>query len=237
MGFVKIPDDLSEWAWYGDNNTLAVYIRLLLGAAWKETDYKNAHLRRGQIAVTTARLAAESGLSVQRVRTVLERLRSTGKITIETTTKFSIITLNEYDVNVPDNKQNNNRTTNEQQANNNQTTSDQQTYIISNRSTEDKKVRRSEVTADAASASPTAASSNRDSLIESFGRENVDEYEKRYDSWKAKKGGKVRGERYETIRRMMEQDGVRKPVGDWENSSFDLDAVRERILRRYARSG
>ncbi len=89
---------------------------------------------------------------------------------------------------------------------------------------------KAEVAADAASASPTAASLNREYLVEIFGKENVDEYEQRYDSWKAKKGGKVRGNRYETILKMMKQDGVQKPES---NSSFDMDAVKDHIMQKY----
>ena len=48
MGFVKISDDLPNWAWYSDNNTLLVYIRLLLGAVWRDTPYQNITLQRGQ---------------------------------------------------------------------------------------------------------------------------------------------------------------------------------------------
>lgn len=97
MGFVKISDNLPNWAWYGDNNTLLVYIRLLLGATWRDTDYQNITLKRGQIATTLPKIAKENGITERQVRTILDRLKSTGKITVERTSKFSIITLIEYD--------------------------------------------------------------------------------------------------------------------------------------------
>lgn len=97
MGFVKISDDLPNWAWYGDNNTLLVYVRLLLGAAWRDTDYQNITLKRGQIATTLPKIAKENGITERQARTILDRLKSTGKITVERTSKFSIIMLIEYD--------------------------------------------------------------------------------------------------------------------------------------------
>ncbi len=97
MGFVKISDDLPSWAWYGDNNTLLVYIRLLLGAVWCETEYQNVTLQRGQIATTLPKIAKENGITERQARTILERLKSTGKVSVKTTSKFSIITLNNYD--------------------------------------------------------------------------------------------------------------------------------------------
>lgn len=154
MGFVKLPSNLSEWAWYCDNNTLGVYIRLLIGAAWRDTDYKNVHLKRGQIVTTIPKIAEQCGVTIQQTRTILSRLKSTGKITVENTSKFSIITLIDYDCDVGNNSQDNSLSTGKQQAINRQATDEQQTsnslstgkqqapYI--NRNTEDKKIRSSE---------------------------------------------------------------------------------------------
>lgn len=166
MGFVKLPNDLTEWAWYNDNNTLAVYIRLILGAAWRDREYKNVHLKRGQIVTTIPQIAEQSNLTVQQVRTVIDRLKSTGKITVERTPKFSIITLIEYDCDAVPNSQNNSpatdnqqsdnslstvkqqagnsQTTDKQQTNNSPATDKQQSYFIINKKTEDNIDRKSE---------------------------------------------------------------------------------------------
>ena len=154
MGFIKLPNDLTEWAWFDDNNTLAVYVRLVLGANWKDREYKNVHLKRGQIVTTIPQIAEQSGLTIQQVRTVIDRLKSTGKITVERTSKFSIITLIEYECDAVSNSQDNRQITDEQQTNNSQTTDEQQSsnrpttdeqqspYI--NRKTEDQKDRKTE---------------------------------------------------------------------------------------------
>ncbi len=122
MGFVKLSNSLPDWAWYHDNNTLAVYIRLLMGAVWQDTGYQNVILKRGQAAATIPKIAAQSGLTVQQTRTVLNRLKSTGKITVENTSKFSIITLIDYDCDFEISSQ----STGEQQATNRQITGEQQ---------------------------------------------------------------------------------------------------------------
>lgn len=154
MGFVKLPSNLSDWGYYYDNNTLSVYIRLLISAAWRDTDYKNIRLKRGQAVATIPKIAEQNGLTVQQTRTVLSYLKSSGKITVESTSKFSIITLIDYDCDVGNNSQNNSLPTGKQQANNRQATDEQQAsnslstgkqqapYI--NRNTEDKKIRSSE---------------------------------------------------------------------------------------------
>lgn len=97
MGFIKLPRELTRWGWYGDNDMLSVYVRLLLKAAWARSEYKGVELERGQLVTTVAELASENGLSVRQIRTVLDRLKATNKITVTSTTKFSIITLLEYD--------------------------------------------------------------------------------------------------------------------------------------------
>lgn len=227
-GYIKLHRKILDWEWYGDVNTRLVFIHLLICAEWDCREYRGVRLERGQLATTVKELAANNGLTIQQTKTALSHLRSTNEITISANTKFSIITVNNFDYYQAANNQSNQPATTQQQTGR-QTNIEQisQPTLLYK---ENKNVRSEEEVADATSAPPTA-SLNRASLIESFGEENVDEYERRYDNWKAKKGGVVMGDRYATIRRMMEQDGVRKPsVG---NTSFDVDEVRESIWRRY----
>lgn len=116
MGFVKISDELTSWEWYNDNNTLLVYIRLLLSAVWRDTRYHGVTLQRGQIATTLPKIAQESGVTIQQARTILDRLKTTGKITVKATSKFSIITLINYDCVCGNNSLNDSQLTGEQQA-------------------------------------------------------------------------------------------------------------------------
>ena len=112
-GYIKLPRSLAEWEWVNEPNTLAVYIHLLFMAEFRDCRYKGHEIRRGQLVTTVANLSEQSGLSIQQTKTALNRLKSTNKITIKSTTKFSIITLIEYDFELEYNKQNNNPTTNE----------------------------------------------------------------------------------------------------------------------------
>lgn len=81
MGFVQLSDDLSSWEWFDDRNTVYVYIRLLLGASWGEKDYKGVHLQRGQLIISQREFADKCGISRQELRTILDRLIKTHKIT------------------------------------------------------------------------------------------------------------------------------------------------------------
>ena len=122
-GFIKLPRNLLDWGWRYDPNTLALYVILLLKAQWSDYCYKGVELKRGQLLTTVAELCRESGLSTRQTRTALDRLKSTGKITIRTTSKFSIITLLEYDC------ENDNNTINNKQITDKRQTKDKPSYI------------------------------------------------------------------------------------------------------------
>ncbi len=111
MGFVTIPDNLPGWAWYHDNNTLLVYMRLYFAAVWCDTEYEHITLKRGQVITTFPKIAEENGITVQQARTILDRLKATGKITVRKNPKFSIITVLDYDCAHENNSQNNSQIT------------------------------------------------------------------------------------------------------------------------------
>lgn len=96
-GFVKLNRDLLEWAWADDVVTFGVYTKFLLLAAWKETEYHGIKLERGELLTNQSEIAQQSGLSRQQVRTVLDRLKSTSKITIRREGKNSVIKVVDYD--------------------------------------------------------------------------------------------------------------------------------------------
>lgn len=97
MGFVKLSSDLERWAWINDPKTVYIYVRLLLGAAWQEKDIGNVHLRRGEIAISQRKFAAQCSVTHKELRTALDRLIATQKVAQRIERKVSIITLCEYD--------------------------------------------------------------------------------------------------------------------------------------------
>lgn len=126
MGYAKLPHSLLRWGWFGDALTLQCYIWLLLKAAWCDTEYKNIKLKRGQVIVTYSDICDGLNISVQQARTLVDRLKSSGKITISRMSKYRVITLPEYDIE----ENNNNISTAYQQDNNNVATSYQQENAV-----------------------------------------------------------------------------------------------------------
>lgn len=79
-------------------------------------------------------------------------------------------------------------------------------------------------------AAPPPAPVVKEQLTELYGSENVADYERRFDNWRAKKGGNIRADKYRTIAEWLRQDGVTKPR---DTSSFVMDAVMDNIRRGY----
>lgn len=92
-GYIKLFRKMVEWEWYGDPNTKAVFLHLLLTANYRETNYRGVTLLPGQTIIGRKALAEALGMSEQNVRTSLNHLKSTNEITIKVTNKFSVVTL------------------------------------------------------------------------------------------------------------------------------------------------
>lgn len=117
-GWLKLHRETLDWEWYGDHNTCRLFFHLLLRANYKPSRYMGYEIPAGSIAAGIDKLAEQTGLSVQQVRTALTKLKSTNEITIKTTNKFSIITMIKWETYQEDNEQNNNQVTNDQQTDN-----------------------------------------------------------------------------------------------------------------------
>lgn len=117
-GWIKIHRQILDWEWYSDNNAFRVFMHLILKANHKEKRYKGIELNCGSVITSRDILSFETGLSVQQIRTALDKLKSTNEITIETSTKGTIIQV----VNYAKYQLLTNETTNEQPTNNQQVT-------------------------------------------------------------------------------------------------------------------
>ena len=95
-GWIKIHRQILDWEWYSDNNAFRVFMHLILKANHKEKRFKGIELKSGSVVTSRDILSFETGLSVQQIRTSLDKLKSTNEITIETSTKGTIIQVVNY---------------------------------------------------------------------------------------------------------------------------------------------
>jgi DNA replication protein DnaD len=95
-GWIKIHRQILDWEWYSDNNVFRVFMHLILKANHKEKRYKGIELNCGSVITSRDILSFETGLSVQKIRTALDKLKLTNEITIETSSKGTIIQVVNY---------------------------------------------------------------------------------------------------------------------------------------------
>lgn len=121
-GYVAIPRGLTDWEWYTEPNTARLFIHLLLTANWQEKRWQGITIKPGQLVTSQSQLAKQLGLSVQEVRTALKHLVLTEWLTVKTGPKYSIVTIENYDLLVDSNRVSNRQLTGDQQAANNNLT-------------------------------------------------------------------------------------------------------------------
>lgn len=97
MRYIKLCDKIVDWEWFTDGNMLKVWLYLLVKAQYADGKYRGVDVKRGQLLTGRKLIANETRLSEQQVRTCINRLKSSGQITIESTNQYSLITIVKYD--------------------------------------------------------------------------------------------------------------------------------------------
>ena len=124
--WISIHRKFKEWQWYKNINVKTLFLHLLLKANFKDNYWRDVFVKRGQTLTSIEHLSEETGLTVQQTRTALSKLKSTHEITIQTTSKYTLITIEKYDFYQKNNKGVTNKltstVTNNQQTNNKQVT-------------------------------------------------------------------------------------------------------------------
>ncbi len=146
IGFIKIHRQILDWNRYSDNNTFRLFMHLLLTANYEDKVWRGIEVNRGQLATSNQSLATSTNLSQQQIRTALRNLKATGEITIQTTNRYTLVNIENYNLyqdnpnkdNMQSNISLNNPTTNKEQTNNNQITTTKEIKKI--RSKEDKNI-------------------------------------------------------------------------------------------------
>lgn len=115
-GHIQLHRSILEWEWYDDINTCRLFLHLILKANWKEEQWQGLTIKRGQRLTSIQALAAETKLTPKQVRGALEKLKRTNEVASESTNKYTIITINNYDKYQAEGKQEDKQAANEGQA-------------------------------------------------------------------------------------------------------------------------
>jgi hypothetical protein len=95
-GYIKLSRNMLKWRWVSTPNTAYIFILLLLKANFKDLDFEGITVHRGQLVTSLPKLASQSNLTINQVRTAISHLISTGEITSKSYPKFRVITIVKY---------------------------------------------------------------------------------------------------------------------------------------------
>lgn len=94
--FIKLDRNIQKWRWYTNANTFRVFVHLLLNANVEDRDFEGIVIRRGEIATSYGKMAAQLKLTERQVRTAIEHLKATGEVAVTRHSKFQVISVLNY---------------------------------------------------------------------------------------------------------------------------------------------
>ena len=99
--YIKLHRKFLEWEWYRNEHTKNLFIHCLLKANWKESKFEGNVIQRGSFVSSIDILANETGLTSDEVRTAIKHLICTGEITKQSTNKYTVFSVVNYDLYQP----------------------------------------------------------------------------------------------------------------------------------------
>lgn len=92
-GWIKLHRKILSWEWKNEPKTAWLFVYLLLSANHEDSRWRGIDIKRGQLVTGLYSLSEGTGISIQSLRTCLQRLVDSQIITSKSTNKFRIITI------------------------------------------------------------------------------------------------------------------------------------------------
>lgn len=92
-GWIKVFRKLRDWQWYSDSHMVHLFIHLLLEANHEPKKWKGINIEKGQLIFGRKAASETLGISEKSIRTCMERLKSTNEVAIQSTNRFSLVTI------------------------------------------------------------------------------------------------------------------------------------------------
>lgn len=95
--FIKLDRNMTTWRWFKTENMFIVFVYLIMSANIKDNPFGDVIVHRGELVTSYESIAFDCGLTVNRVRTIIKRLKRTGEVTARIYPKFQVISILKYD--------------------------------------------------------------------------------------------------------------------------------------------
>lgn len=143
QGWIKLHRRFVDWEWYSDIVTKTVFVDLLLAANHQNTKWQGKIVKKGEVITSVKKIAERNNLTIQQVRTALNKLEKTGEINKQTTNKNTLIKVLGYakyqGCDNDDFENINKQITINQQTNNNQITTNKNDKNVKNINNDNKR--------------------------------------------------------------------------------------------------
>jgi hypothetical protein len=96
-GYIKTYRKILEWQWFKSSETVHLFLYLLAKANFKDSCFMGHEIKRGDLVFGRQIASVDTGISERTIRTCLARLEQTNEITRKSTSKFSVITICNYE--------------------------------------------------------------------------------------------------------------------------------------------
>lgn len=96
-GYIKLHRSLLKWEWYKNTNVKVVFLHCLLMANFEPGKFEGIDVPPGSFVTSYKNIADQTGLSVHQVRVALNHLNVTHEVAQSSTSKFTVITVNNWD--------------------------------------------------------------------------------------------------------------------------------------------
>ena len=98
VGWIKLYRKIVDWSWYVNAEMVHLFVHLLLRASYQPKDLPNGPLGRAQLSLSKNNIQQETGISVQSIKTCLNKLQDTGEIEVLPNSAFhsNLITISNY---------------------------------------------------------------------------------------------------------------------------------------------
>lgn len=92
-GYVRVFRSMLDWQWYGNDACVRVMLHLLLTVNWEEKVWNGVTIKPGSTLTSMENLSTQLGLSRSTIRRTLQRLTTSGELSLQTNNHWTIITL------------------------------------------------------------------------------------------------------------------------------------------------
>lgn len=110
-GYIKLYRKLKRWGWYKDTVVKCVFIHFLLSASYTDFEWMGQVFKPGQLITSISHLSEDLGFSAKQIRTAVDKLCSTKEIAKQTTNKYTVITVMNWESYQGDDSSNGRQTT------------------------------------------------------------------------------------------------------------------------------